>query len=960
MAGCLPLDSIQRSTLECLYNQSCVDAIILKSITRHPRALNHSLTRFPLNSTVGSMFNQSLFVESWQNKSSFENYYKTCSPQSLSYSYQKRFDIGTIVTLTLSAFSGLMIGLKLVTPLCVKLFRLFKKRKQTPPANTHTQIELAITKLAPKRFQKAVVHTVHRTIYNFNLFPSSNPDDERIGIISTRLYIFLIIFGLIILAIYTIITQHNQINTISHPSMTQFEDLHRRYSSTLRCPCTHFSMSYGRIMSTEPTFHSICSSEFIRDYWLEYFGRVEIDVEEFSFIPMDFRINGASFFHLIQMLCKTSNKTIENAIRLFKTNRLVTVNALSSRQFAIQTQTRLKSFENQTISSVNIIIQLISSAIRTNQLAQDMWTNMRPVSTFDNRTSQWSLHFKQRDFYTNSCSCELFDQCTRPSGFYLQEHDVYDQPTRVIPGLVISCFPIDSLLFSTLECFYNQTCIQSIIDNYDFDVVDLVHPLNSEAKAVRALPNTTTTRFHPNTTIQEILAELFVEDWNRMTNYTAYYSRCQPKQCTYTVKKRFDFAHMTALMLGFCGGLSAVLDICLPWIVGFFLKKKKVSKQQQPDVYTITTEQISSDLESTKIKRKKQSLIEKFLSLNYFQDDDDDDEKSSTNERLIHQERVSTRIYLVLLVLSLIGAYLFYGPFSQEIKTQSILNPSISQIKELHQQNIPTLSCPCSTVAMRYIRFLSIQTDFHPICSSKYVSPSYLLELYNNSTNVSSPLVTHYRTLAALCFLSKKFIEHKYHSFNQRELITVETLTNESFTIEIQSLVSSFIRQTKADYRRQLSFIMNSFSVNQILNLFMNSWNIKFSDAEHDYVIDTIPRQFPLTNCTCAISRQCQMKYTDDIRIGCFPYDGFRLSKHENQSLEKLNMDLFVTKWNNQTNYTNYFRICRPLECQYTESDRNNLLYIATNLLGIYGGLVTLLTVIVSQFLLAYKWWTTF
>ena len=265
-----------------------------------------------------------------------------------------------------------------------------------------------------------------------------------------------------------------------------------------------------------------------------------------------------------------------------------------------------------------------------------------------------------------------------------------------------------------------------------------------------------------------------------------------------------------------------------------------------------------------------------------------------------------------------------------------------------------------ATVAMRYIRFLSIQTDFHPICSSKYVSPSYLLELYNNSTNVSSPLVTHYRTLAALCFLSKKFIEHKYHSFNQRELITVETLTNESFTIEIQSLVSSFIRQTKADYRRQLSFIMNSFSVNQILNLFMNSWNIKFSDAEHDYVIDTIPQQFPLTNCTCAISRQCQMKYTDDIRIGCFPYDGFRLSKHENQSLEKLNMDLFVTKWNNQTNYTNYFRICRPLECQYTESDRNNLLYIATNLLGIYGGLVTLLTVIVSQFLLAYKWWTTF
>lgn len=151
MAGCLPLDSIRQSTLECLYNQSCVDAIILKRLIRHPRALNRSLTRFPIYSTIDFMFTESLFVESWQNQSSFENYYNQCSPNILSYSYKKRLDIGTMVTLTLGAFSGLTIGWQLLTPLFIKIFRLCKKQRQAPPLNERDPIELAITKFAPKR-----------------------------------------------------------------------------------------------------------------------------------------------------------------------------------------------------------------------------------------------------------------------------------------------------------------------------------------------------------------------------------------------------------------------------------------------------------------------------------------------------------------------------------------------------------------------------------------------------------------------------------------------------------------------------------------------------------------------------------------------------------------------------------------------------------------------------------------
>jgi hypothetical protein len=157
MAGCLPLDSMRQSTLECLYNQTCINAIALQPKISQPEALNISLTRFSLNSTIGSIFDESLFVESWQNKSNFENYFSACAPQSLSYSYQGRFHLGTILTLSVSAFGGLVIAWKLITPIFIKIFNLIKWKKQQKQSSSSLEqspIELEMIKMAPKTRNK--------------------------------------------------------------------------------------------------------------------------------------------------------------------------------------------------------------------------------------------------------------------------------------------------------------------------------------------------------------------------------------------------------------------------------------------------------------------------------------------------------------------------------------------------------------------------------------------------------------------------------------------------------------------------------------------------------------------------------------------------------------------------------------------------------------------------------------
>ncbi|CAF0862999.1 unnamed protein product [Adineta steineri] len=933
MAGCTPLDSIRQSTLECLYNQTCINAISLQPEISRPQALNRSLTRFLLNTTIGSIFDEALFVESWQDKSNYENYFSACAPQSLSYSYEKRFHFRTILTLSLSAFSGLVIVWKLITPIFLKIFHFIQRKKQT-------SIELQTIPGNSETVNIVVKTRIYQKIHNFNLFPSDDKNDieeERIGIITTRLYIFLICISLIILGFYTNLSKKDQINIIKNPSMEKFEELNLKYSTKLNCPCSRFSMSYNRIISLSTRYHSICRSEFLKDYWLSYFNQKNI-----QFMSTDIRTSGLAFFNLIKILCKTSEETIENAIIIFRTNRLITMNTLSYEQFSIEIQTRLKFFQQQTISSFLHLIQLIRSAIQINQLVEEMYTNVGHVSKYNNDTSTWLIRYKPRSFYTDNCSCLLSNECTRLVGFYYKlENRTSIEPNIPIPGLVLGCYAIDSVLLSTLECFYEKKCIKILIDNYDFDAIGLVQPLDNRTKRIQPLSRKQT-RFYPKITINEIFSQLFVEEWFNSTNYTSYYTRCKPLQCTYTVRKNFDIAYMLAIMLGFYGGLSVILDIILYPMVKFVIKR---STKRNP-TNMITTD---ASMESS-TGRNTHSIYQKILTMNFFKNN------SSSNEKEFEYEEIfATRIYILFLLLSVIIILLYSGPFNDEKQPIKIDNPSIDLINDLYNQNYSSLTCPCSKVAINYSKFLSIKFKFHPICSKEFLSLDYRKNLLEN--NESSELITHYRILSSLCHLSKEFLNNAKHVFDNQEYTTIELSTKSLFNIEIKSFLLNFLHQTKSNYKRTSSFIMNSFHVNQLVNLFLNNWNISFTDQNQNYIINTFPNYFSSSNCTCAISSHCNKQLTNDIYIGCFPYNGFYLSKYENISLGKLNDQLFVQKWINQTNYTNYFQTCQPLQCQYISSNKNYILSMFIILLELYGGLTFCLYFIIKQFLLAYLWW---
>ena len=73
----------------------------------------------------------------------------------------------------------------------------------------------------------------------------------------------------------------------------------------------------------------------------------------------------------------------------------------------------------------------------------------------------------------------------------------------LVPGFYRACTSLDSLLLSTLECFFeNQNCLANIIQFYD---------QLSFATNITRLNSSVSSRFATNSLINDIFLELFIE-----------------------------------------------------------------------------------------------------------------------------------------------------------------------------------------------------------------------------------------------------------------------------------------------------------------------------------------------------------------------------------------------------------------------------------------------------------------
>ena len=179
------------------------------------------------------------------------------------------------------------------------------------------------------------------------------------------------------------------------------------------------------------------------------------------------------------------------------------------------------------------------------------------VQIFEDEVSRFKFYVEPSR--KTNCTCGFDDNCATQMKFYV---NIANSPPLVIftvPNLFLGCSAIDSVRLSSIECFFNQSCLNmtkklSSIPSVPLTIDTPILMMNSD-------------RFFSNTSLDVIINELMIDQWNVNIEYKQYYNECHPLQCSYTFTTRGGILYIISTIIGMFGGLIVILKIVVKIII---------------------------------------------------------------------------------------------------------------------------------------------------------------------------------------------------------------------------------------------------------------------------------------------------------------------------------------------------------------------------------------------------------
>ena len=221
----------------------------------------------------------------------------------------------------------------------------------------------------------------------------------------------------------------------------------------------------------------------------------------------------------------------------------------------------------------------------------------------------------------------------------------------------------------------------------------------------------------------------------------------------------------------------------------------------------------------------------------------------------IENQLLATRIYLVLLMISIIIVSTFVG-LTQQAHTVTIQSPNESQFNSLHIQYPHSLSCPCTNIGIMYSTFVEISPVTHSLCSTSFYSvDAWIFPISTNQTWMDLDLfllITQFRLLSSICELVSKEIFIVLYNFVMHRFNSLETISRESFEWQSNSTTTLLIDDVVNRFRRLLVLTADTLRSNQYQNLYMSNWQTELSAVATDYILLATPISYNNGTCICA------------------------------------------------------------------------------------------------------------
>jgi hypothetical protein len=338
---------------------------------------------------------------------------------------------------------------------------------------------------------------------------------------------------------------------VTNPSYEQFQLLSLRYSQTLQCPCDNVAIPNEYFIVLEPRFHQLCSSDFIKQDWIDYIGSAAG-----TYVSQDFSYTGSLMFLTLASFCERANETIMTALETFYSTRFITAQALAKNIFDEQVNAAIESFQSSTELDYYQLFSLIQFSTQTNTLLSGLFSNIQflvdPSTLFFDSSTGFTANL--------SCDCAITSSCVAPLTLKDRRTNQNNSSSLfIIPGLVTSCYLADAVRQSSLECFYQAPCI-SIIEQY----LQAPRMFNN---SILLLNSTIDSRFNVSSTVDQLLSKAMTEQWNENVSHSTYFAQCKVSSCTYLLTSKWNIVYIVTTLLGLIGGLTKVLRLLIPRIV---------------------------------------------------------------------------------------------------------------------------------------------------------------------------------------------------------------------------------------------------------------------------------------------------------------------------------------------------------------------------------------------------------
>jgi hypothetical protein len=298
--------------------------------------------------------------------------------------------------------------------------------------------------------------------------------------------------------------------------------------------------------------HQVCSSPFITDEWIK---TLLLPDPQSNYSPMDFRKIASSTFQLLGSLCNLTEEYLTDELSDLMSKSFINSHVVSRLQLNEQIESTITQFKLNTLSSFLITLQLIRAMISNNTVMSVLETNWHWTAPSLKYTLRNILHTKPI-VYNGSCNCGLSSECVEESS--------------MMPGLMVGCYPLESLLKSNLQCLYNASCFPLLQSKIGRSFA----PLNE------SIPS----KYQKNSTVESILNQLMVEKWVLDVIYENYYNECAPTSCSYI--ERRPALQVLTLFLELYGGLVIIMNVVALFLVAVWkeilMRQRRRHAQVQP------------------------------------------------------------------------------------------------------------------------------------------------------------------------------------------------------------------------------------------------------------------------------------------------------------------------------------------------------------------------------------------